>query len=497
MIYKALLASSAAISIFASALSAETVRIATRDGSLSVEGELLSYDNGVFSIASEIGVLNFPEAAVNCEGAGCPVLAPAWENLKVAQSPALDDFPFPALFRGYGTALKLSVSEQDEGMYTFGVDGDFQMHLVPAAKDAQAASDDAALVVAEQGSPLLSDAEDMSVLALDALVFAKSPQNPVRAIGLEAAAGVFSGQITNWRELGGPDAPITAYMVDPESPDAGLFSNSILAPFGLSIGDNVIRVRDVGLISDLVAQDPNAVGLTKFSQMNGVEQLAIRGSCGIQTKASPFTIKTEEYPLTQRIFTTVSEDAATAANVSLGEFLVSNEAQEIVAESGYVDQLFTEVSAEAQGLRFMSSVLPSDAEVELGSLRELISDLVYADRTSITFRFASGTSRLDTRANNDLDRLAQEISDGHFSGKEVLFLGFTDSVGRGELNQVLSQARATQVRDALQRMIPAEAGEAVPLNVVGYGEMMPLACNETETGRRINRRVEVWVRDRV
>jgi len=76
-------------------------------------------------------------------------------------------------------------------------------------------------------------------------------------------------------------------------------------------------------------------------------------------------------------------------------------------------------------------------------------------------------------------------------------IGFTDSVGRGDLNLSLSQARAEQVRQALVSAAPPGALADSQIRVAGYGEMSPLGCNETLNGRRINRRVEVWSRDLV
>ena len=79
--------------------------------------------------------------------------------------------------------------------------------------------------------------------------------------------------------------------------------------------------------------------------------------------------------------------------------------------------------------------------------------------------------------------------------KEILLVGFTDSVGRADLNEVLSKARAGQVRSAIRRGAPRGTFDEVAMTAIGYGEMSPLGCNEAAVGRRINRRVEVWTRD--
>lgn len=68
----------------------------------------------------------------------------------------------------------------------------------------------------------------------------------------------------------------------------------------------------------------------------------------------------------------------------------------------------------------------------------------------------------------------------------VRIAGYTDSQGREEMNQQLSQERANAVLMALSaRRVPISTFEAV-----GFGEESPIADNETEEGREANRRIE-------
>lgn len=80
-------------------------------------------------------------------------------------------------------------------------------------------------------------------------------------------------------------------------------------------------------------------------------------------------------------------------------------------------------------------------------------------------------------------------------GAEVLFdtggiAGHTDSVGRPEANQVLSENRAAAVKDWLtsQGGVPADR-----ISTRGYGQTMPAATNDTAEGRQRNRRVEIRI----
>jgi OOP family OmpA-OmpF porin len=64
--------------------------------------------------------------------------------------------------------------------------------------------------------------------------------------------------------------------------------------------------------------------------------------------------------------------------------------------------------------------------------------------------------------------------------------GFTDSQGREQMNQQLSQQRASAVLDALRlRRVLVSSFDAI-----GFGEANPIATNDTEAGREANRRIE-------
>ena len=57
----------------------------------------------------------------------------------------------------------------------------------------------------------------------------------------------------------------------------------------------------------------------------------------------------------------------------------------------------------------------------------------------------------------------------------------------------LSERRARAVRRAVAaRLLRTD----IPLRATGFGEVMPMACDDTPWGRQVNRRVEVWLRKR-
>ena len=98
--------------------------------------------------------------------------------------------------------------------------------------------------------------------------------------------------------------------------------------------------------------------------------------------------------------------------------------------------------------------------------------------------FAPGSAVLTGGSGRALDAMAEILA--RCAGAPIEIGGHTDSQGPEELNLRLSQARADAVRSALvDRGVPPE--HIVPR---GFGEEVPIATNETETGRARNRRIE-------
>ena len=246
-------------------------------------------------------------------------------------------------------------------------------------------------------------------------------------------------------------------------------------------------------VAAAVAADPNGIGFTSFSNAGNASPASLMGVCGIQSPATDFTIQAEEYPFTRRMYLyNLAQDVPHLVEMFI-EYLVTDEAQYLIGNTGFVGQGISEVPVNDQGLRFLSAALPSDAEMSLEQLQSMMVDLSMAQRLTITYRFEQGTSQLDSRAEADIRRLVKHLVSPAYAHKNIVLLGFSDSVGTGPINEGLSLTRALQVRTAL---LNAAGGQIDParIEVKGYGELYPLGCNESIDGRRINRRVEVWTR---
>ncbi len=120
-------------------------------------------------------------------------------------------------------------------------------------------------------------------------------------------------------------------------------------------------------------------------------------------------------------------------------------------------------------------VIPENAEV-----------VELDDRTIIYFPFGSSNPEQSEAINQYLTQLAERLND---SDQTVVITGHTDDVGEEQPNQQLGLERANIVKNILtKRGISVER-----ISANSAGEDQPIATNDTEVGRKKNRRIELMV----
>lgn len=98
--------------------------------------------------------------------------------------------------------------------------------------------------------------------------------------------------------------------------------------------------------------------------------------------------------------------------------------------------------------------------------------------------FDFGKSTLKPESYQELDRVVKLLNES--PNMEIELSGHTDNVGSDEFNQQLSQDRA----NAVTQYIVSKGINSTRITAMGYGESVPVATNETDEGRQLNRRVE-------
>ncbi|MEL6642830.1 MAG: phosphate ABC transporter substrate-binding/OmpA family protein [Pseudomonadota bacterium] len=497
---------------------AQEVRLTARDGALEVSGTLLDFDGEFYQIDSIYGVLTIDGAGVACEGAACPDPAAFVSEFMVSGASETGSTLLPALLEAFAQREGYGVRRVVED------DSHFTYELTDPARDALAArirfrvssSDEGfADLLAEQATIAMSFREiseaertraleaglgDMGnparsrIIALDALVPIVSPENPVRAIPLDDLARAYSGEITNWSALDGDDAPITLHLLRGGTGLSRMFVRSVMRPQRASLAPDITRHDTARDLADAVAADPLAIGISRFSETGNARSLGLTGSCGYQNRPSVTALKAEDYPLTVPHFLYTPARRLPRIAREFLSFSQTPEAQIAVRDAGYVDQSPETHPLSRQGDRLAKAILNSGEEIGADELKRMVAALDGAARLALSFRFDGGSTTLDAQSRANIALLAAEIERGRFDGQSLLFAGFSDGRGRASDNRRLSLRRAEAVRDAVAAVTDTTALFSVSLGADGFGEAMPMACDEDAWGQKVNRRVEVWVR---
>jgi len=499
------------------ALSAEHVTLRSRVGSLEVSGTLLGFDGNYYRVDTQYGELTVDGSGVLCEGQECPSLTEFVAEVSISGSGNIGEVLMPALVEGFAThsgmkaehlkidethfeyVLSMAATDTPVGRFRFRAtttDEGFadllagEADLVMAVREIRKRE---LALAAEVGLGQLDDVNRSHVLALDALIAIVSPKNPVSAISVLDLARILGGEIDNWRDFGGPDAPISIHMHDDHSGIAQAIEDRILQEAGYSMIESVTRHATSMSLAQAVTQDQWSIGVVSYSVIGSSKPLALTGPCGFELRANRLTIKTEDYPLTAPLFLYIPARRLPKLARDFLSYTRSASAQIIKRRAGFVDQAPEEIDLNEQGDRFANAVRVLEAEGDLAALKQMVERLAPLQRLSTSFRFEAGSTRLDAQSRSNVQQLAHAIKAGAYDGRQLMFVGFSDGEGPAEGNLKISHRRAQIVKNAVEAAVSAADLPKVLMSTASFGEVLPMACDDTSWGRQVNRRVEVWV----
>ena len=495
------------------------VTLTAIDGSMSISGSLISVGDGSYLVKTAVGELRLPADQVTCEGIGCPGIAVVTPKFGVHGSRTVGTDLMPNLLRGYarkkGANFELVRTDNPDertvlltyrdgtilaeiDLRTYGSGSAFMALADGVAEIGMAdrqMKDDEAPVLAAAGIPDLRKTGNETVIGLDGLVVMVHPDNPVRYLTTEQLARIYSGESTNWAEFGGPDVPIVLNTFGPNFDDRALFVDHILTPHGRIEAADAIRHATYNEATDSARNDLGGIAYASQVYSEGTNVLSIREDCGLLTTPTDFRMKTESYGLSRRLYLYTKPGSIHPVAQEFLDWTLTDEAQPYIVETGFIDRAHELMQLEDMGAQMVHTMV-SEPEYDPYLLRKMLRELRNAERLSMEFQFALGSATLDAQARRELEELAKQIEAGQFpvQGKEMILVGFADSIGAFSKNRSLARRRAAAVRTFLASRLQATTLERVGLATQGYGELMPQLCNETAEGRYANRRVEVWLR---
>jgi phosphate transport system substrate-binding protein len=501
------------LSMQAGAGHTETVTLNALDGTVSLSGELIEFTGTTYVLGTPVGEMIVEASQVECIGAGCPNLVAESTGFTLSGAITMGEDLMPALIEAFalerGRELEAGTTAEGEKTYTV-LEPDGTVYAVITVRSSDSVNAFADLIEGSAdigmssrrinkaevaafdlgGKGKMRSAGQERVVAMDGVVVAVHAGNPVQVLDMAQIAGVFDGSITNWQQLGGADAPITVYRQAETSGAAAILAAQAE---GLVFSEAATVLASERAVSEAVMADENGIGLTSFARLQGAQAVALRSPCGAVFAPENYALKTEEYPLSRRLyFYTTRANLPDVANEFLA-FVASPRAQDIIDNAGFVGQNPGVATLASQGRRMAQGIVAASGRTELLQLQDITSIVLDAKRLSFTLRFDEDGA-LDSRALQDIERLAAMIRNREFLSRQILLFGFSDNTKSSGIQLNATQGRAQDVRDALVRATGRAKLGNVRISPIGYGSLFPLACNETSAGRARNNRVEIWIK---
>lgn len=176
---------------------------------------------------------------------------------------------------------------------------------------------------------------EKTIIAFDALTVIVNPANSVSKLTREQLEKIFTGEITNWKEVGGADEKIVAYSRESSSGTYEFFKEEVMDK--KNYASNILSLPATGAIVQAVGQTKGAIGYIGLAyETKEVKQLAVSYDQGKSfIEPSVASAKDKSYPISRPLFY-IYEKKNTAKVKSLIDFALSPTGQKIVSEVGYV-----------------------------------------------------------------------------------------------------------------------------------------------------------------
>jgi phosphate transport system substrate-binding protein len=179
------------------------------------------------------------------------------------------------------------------------------------------------------------------IIARDAIAVIVNQENPVSELTLQQISDIYSGKITNWMDVGGEDRPIVKLSRETNSGTHVYFLETVLRLGNkedktLFSTDTLLLPSSEGIISE-VRSNPNAIGYDGLGYVpEDLKMIAIAEEAGgAYVLPAIATVNDKTYPIARDLYM-YTDGEPTGVVKDYLDWMLSAEAQEIVAELGFV-----------------------------------------------------------------------------------------------------------------------------------------------------------------
>jgi len=171
-------------------------------------------------------------------------------------------------------------------------------------------------------------------VCLDGLSVYVHDKNPVKELSMQQLEAIFTGKITNWKEVGGPDAQIALYSRENSSGTYEFFKDHVLQ--GKDFAARAQTMPGTAAVLQAVGKDEKAIGYGGAAYGAGAKHLNIK-----KDESSPAIEPTEEnvvsgkYPISRHLFIYLNPALDKGEIAAYLKWICSDEGQSVVKDVGY------------------------------------------------------------------------------------------------------------------------------------------------------------------
>lgn len=169
-----------------------------------------------------------------------------------------------------------------------------------------------------------------TVVAVDGIAVIVNSENPITDLTVEQIAQVYTGEVTNWQEVGGKDAPIVCIGREAASGTRDGFESITGTADSCKYSQELTSTGDV---VQTVSSNPNAIGYASLASVSDkVQTISVEG-----VMPSDETILSSDYKIQRNfVLVTKKDKELTGSAKDFFDFCMSSEADEYITKAGAV-----------------------------------------------------------------------------------------------------------------------------------------------------------------
>lgn len=222
------------------------------------------------------------------------------------------------LLMGENSALRISVSGGGSGHGVKSV-GAGEIDIGAASRDVKAAE--------------MEQYPDLKPVAIgrDSVAIILHPGNSVSDLTMEQASKIFSGEITNWKDVGGDDADIRVITREEGSGTREVFEKYVMKPFEREIAGAASVKSSNGEVRATVSSDAKSIGYLSLGYVDSsVKAVEIDG-----VTATVANVRSGNYPISRSLYIITKGEPSELERAFI-DFVLSSEGQQVVEDMGYI-----------------------------------------------------------------------------------------------------------------------------------------------------------------